>query len=84
MRDGACLATASCVLTYPEQCKAHVAVLYPLWLRQLDDNVWSVRAHAGMALADVVTAYQQEALQVVLPFLRYSLLLQSSVVEMLR
>lgn len=71
VRDGACLATASCALTFPEQCKAHLLVLYPLWIRQLDDNVWSVRAHAAMALADVVRAYQQEALDVVLPHLRY-------------
>ena len=71
MRDGACLATASCVLVYPEECKAHLEVLYPLWIRQLDDNVWSVRANAALALADVVRAYQQSALEVVLPCLRY-------------
>ena len=70
VRDGAGLATASCVLTFPEQCKGQLPLLYPLWLRQLDDNVWSVRAHAAMALADVVRAYQQDALDVVLPHLR--------------
>lgn len=73
MRDGACLATASCVLTFPEQCRGQLPVLYPLWIRQLDDNVWSVRAHAALALADVVRAYQQDALDVVLPHLRYSI-----------
>lgn len=71
VRDGACLATASCVLTFPEQCRGELPLLYPLWIRQLDDNVWSVRAHAAMALADVVRAYQQDALDVVLPHLRY-------------
>lgn len=71
MRDGACLAAASCAVTFPEQCRSHLPVLYPLWIRQLDDNVWSVRAHAAMALADVVRAYPQEALDVVLPHLRY-------------
>ena len=71
MRDGACLATASCALAFPEECKAHLPVLFPLWIRQLDDNVWSVRAHAAMGLADVIRAYQQEALDVVLPHLRY-------------
>ncbi|KAL3162831.1 hypothetical protein ABBQ32_009285 [Trebouxia sp. C0010 RCD-2024] len=73
VRDGACLATASCVLTFPEQCRGELPLLYPLWIRQLDDNVWSVRAHAAMALADVVRAYQQDALDVVLPHLRQAL-----------
>ena len=70
VRDGACLATASCALAYPEECRPWLGVLFPLWKRQLDDNVWSVRAHAAMALADVVRAYQQPALDVVLPCLR--------------
>jgi hypothetical protein len=70
VRDGACLATASCALAYPEECRPWLEVLFPLWKRQLDDNVWSVRAHAAMALADVVRAYQQPALDVVVPCLR--------------
>ena len=70
VRDGACLATASCVLAYPEECKPQLAVLYPLWFHQLDDNVWSVRAHAAMALADVVRAYKQDAVDIILPKLR--------------
>ena len=73
VRDGACLATAACVLAYPEQCRSRLSVLYPLWIKQLDDNVWSVRAHAAAALADVVRAYHQEALNIVLPHLRYAL-----------
>lgn len=47
-----------------------MTVLYPLWFKQLDDNVWSVRAHAAMALADVVGAYHDAALDVVMPQLR--------------
>ena len=70
VRDGACLATASCALAYPEECRPWLEVLFPLWKRQLDDNVWSVRAHAAMALADVVRAYHQPALDVVVPCLR--------------
>ncbi len=70
VRDGACLATASCALAYPEECRPWLEVLFPLWKRQLDDNVWSVRAHAAMALADVVRAYQQPALDIVVPCLR--------------
>ncbi len=70
MRDGACLATASCALAYPEECRPWLEVLFPLWKRQLDDNVWSVRVHAAMALADVVRAYQQPALDVVVLCLR--------------
>ncbi|DBA94489.1 hypothetical protein WJX77_006689 [Trebouxia sp. C0004] len=70
VRDGACLAAASCALAYPEECKPWLEVLFPLWKRQLDDNVWSVRAHAAVALADLVRAYQQPALDIVLPCLR--------------
>ena len=70
VRDGACLATASCALAYPEECRPWLEVLFPLWKRQLDDNVWSVRAHAAIALADVVRAYQPSALDVVVPCLR--------------
>lgn len=70
VRDGACLATASCALAFPEESQPHLPVLYPLWFRQLDDNVWSVREHAAMALADVVKAYGQPALDVIMPRLR--------------
>ena len=78
MRDGACLASASCVLAYPEACSPQLAVLFPLWVQQLDDNVWSVRAHAAMALADVVRAYHQPALDVVLPCLRCAVLVSTA------
>ena len=77
VRDGACLASASCVLAYPEACRPQLAVLFPLWVQQLDDNVWSVRAHAAMALADVVRAYHQPALDVVLPCLRCAVLVST-------
>ena len=70
LRIGQGKQAASCVAAFPEACQPHLTVLYPLWFRQLDDNVWSVRAHAAMALADVVGAYQQPALDHVMPILR--------------
>lgn len=78
VRDGACLATAGCVAAFPGECQHHLPVLYPLWFHQLDDNVWSVRAHAAVALADVVKAYPLSAFEVVMPVLRYDERLLSS------
>ncbi|KAK9823094.1 hypothetical protein WJX72_000228 [[Myrmecia] bisecta] len=70
VRDAACIATAKCVLAYPEEARQWLEELYPLWLEHLDDNIFSVRENAAIALGDVVRAYQQEALDRLLPVLR--------------
>ncbi len=73
VRDAACSAAAKFVLAFPEDTRPWLADLYPLWIAHLDDNIFSVRETAAIALGDVVRAYQQEALERLLPVLRYAL-----------
>ena len=71
VRDAASTAYAKAVLAFPDACKPALPEVWPLWYGLLDENVFSVREHAAAALCDVVRAYGQEALELVLPVLRY-------------
>ena len=46
--------------------------LFPLWFAHLSDVIPSVRQDAAAALADAVRAYGDEALQRILPQLRWA------------
>ena len=70
VRDAASLAYAKAALVFPEASRALLAQVWPLWFGLLDDNVFSVRENAALALCDVVRAYGQEALDVIMPVLR--------------
>lgn len=65
VRDAACLACGNFVLCYPEESKASLKTVYPLFFNNLQDCIPSVRQGAAAALANVVRAYGQEAFQVV-------------------
>ena len=77
VRDAASTAYAKAALAFPEECRADVEDIYPLWFSLLDDNVFSVREDAAAALCDVIQAYGQPALDKVLPVLRYSAEMES-------
>ncbi|KAH7972884.1 hypothetical protein HPB52_018467 [Rhipicephalus sanguineus] len=65
----ACLACGNFMLCYPEESKASLKTVYPLFFNNLQDCIPSVRQGAAAALANVVRAciYSQEAFQVVKP-----------------
>lgn len=67
VRDAACLACGNFMLCYPEESKASLKTVYPLFFNNLQDCIPSVRQGAAAALANVVRAYGQEAFQVVKP-----------------
>ncbi len=70
VRDRALLAAGSCALAFPAECTPFLPDLYRLWMASLDDNIYSVREDAAVALGDAVRAYKQEALHKLLPWLR--------------
>lgn len=70
MRDAACLGSAKAALAFPEEVRASLDTLYPLWFSHLDDNIYSVREDAAVSLGDVVRAYGSEALDQILPLVR--------------
>ena len=72
VRDAACLATGSVVRRFPKEGRAWLEELWQLWFGLLDDNIFSVRQDAAVALCDAVVAYGREGLDAVLPQLRYS------------
>ncbi|KAH6926961.1 hypothetical protein HPB50_024298 [Hyalomma asiaticum] len=65
MFAAACLACGNFMLCYPEESKASLKTVYPLFFNNLQDCIPSVRQGAAAALANVVRAYGQEAFQVV-------------------
>ncbi|KAL3213908.1 hypothetical protein MRX96_007314 [Rhipicephalus microplus] len=67
VRDAACLACGNFMLCYPEESKASLKTVYPLFFNNLQDCIPSVRQGAAAALANVVRAYGQEAFEVVKP-----------------
>lgn len=69
VRDRALLASGKCAASFPEECRGSLPDLYGLWISHLDDNIYSVREDAAVALGDAVRAYDQEALDRVLPVL---------------
>ncbi|GIX77823.1 uncharacterized protein CEXT_208401 [Caerostris extrusa] len=61
VRDAACLACGNFVLCFPNESKAVLDKLYPLFFTNLKDGIPSVRQGAAGALANVVKAYGLEA-----------------------
>ncbi|GFY50793.1 uncharacterized protein TNIN_184761 [Trichonephila inaurata madagascariensis] len=61
VRDAACLACGNFVLCFPNESKAVLEKLYPLFFTNLKDGIPSVRQGAAGALANVVKAYGLEA-----------------------
>ena len=45
---------------HPDQVKPYLLRLYPLWFRQLQEPIGSVREDAAVALASVIRAFGQE------------------------
>lgn len=70
VRDRALLAAGRCALAFPAECSPFLTDLYRLWMAHLDDNIYSVREDAAVALGDAVRVYRQEALDKLLPWLR--------------
>lgn len=62
VRDAACLASAQFALGFPEETRPYLHELYHLWFEHVADQIWSVREDTAMALANVIRAYGQEAL----------------------
>jgi len=73
VRDASCVACGNFILCFPEESKGAMKELYPLFYENLQDNISSVRQGAALALANVVRAYNEEALEVVLKKLQEGL-----------
>ncbi|XP_067011656.1 uncharacterized protein [Anabrus simplex] len=65
VRDAACLACGNFIQCFPEESRAAMPSLYPMFFRNLEDPISSVRQGAASSLANVVRAYGQEALATV-------------------
>lgn len=62
VRDMACVAAGSFILSYPQDSRSSLSVLLPLFYQNLEDPISSVRQGAAIAIANVVRAYGQEIL----------------------
>ena len=60
VRDTACLACGNFVLSFPDDCRAKLDVLYPLFFANLGDPIPSVRQGGAIALSNIVRAYKGE------------------------
>ena len=65
VRDTACVACGNFILSFPEDCKEEINVLYPLFFDNLSDPIPSVRQGAAIALTNVATAYIDESLCII-------------------
>jgi len=65
VRDSACLACGNFIKCFPAESKDSLEVLFPLFFMNLEDTIPSVRQGAAAALANVVKAYGNDALDVV-------------------
>lgn len=70
VRDRALLAAGQCTVAFPAECADALPELFRLLMSHLDDNIYSVREDAAVALGDVVRAYRRDALDRLLPWLR--------------
>lgn len=66
VRDAACLACGNFILCFPDESRAALPSLYPMFFHNLEDPIPSVRQGAASSLANVVRAYGQEALATVM------------------
>ncbi|XP_059472766.1 uncharacterized protein LOC132195063 [Neocloeon triangulifer] len=56
VRDAACLACGSVASNFPKECESSLLTLFPLFYRNLEDVIPTVRAGAANALAGVARA----------------------------
>jgi len=69
VRDEACLACGLFVKAYPAYCKHNPELLNELtslWLLNLMDPIWSVREDAAIALADALSAFEDDDVHLLL------------------
>ncbi|KAJ7369805.1 hypothetical protein OS493_036321 [Desmophyllum pertusum] len=66
VRDAACVACGNFVLCFPQECSSSMDELYPLFFENLSDSIPSVRQGAAMSLGNVVKAYGEGALTIVI------------------
>eukprot|EP00041_Stephanoeca_diplocostata_P031731 m.995258 g.995258 ORF g.995258 m.995258 type:complete len:648 (-) comp24016_c0_seq8:1667-3610(-) len=65
VRDAACIACGRFVSKFPVESGPRMEQLYKLFLDHVCDNIWSVRENAAVALAQVVTAFGEDAYQAI-------------------
>lgn len=51
-------ASGDFVAAFPDQCRAALTTLYPIWLSSLQENVVSVRESSAVALGKIVRAFK--------------------------
>jgi len=66
VRDAACIACGNFINCFPEESKESMEILYPLFFTNLKDNIPTVRQGAATALANVVRAYEGDALTIMI------------------
>ncbi|KAK7788464.1 hypothetical protein R5R35_012208 [Gryllus longicercus] len=66
VRDAACLACGNFIQCFPEESRPALPSLYPMFFRNLEDPIPSVRQGAASSLGNVVRAYGEEALECVM------------------
>ncbi|KAJ4426516.1 hypothetical protein ANN_27330, partial [Periplaneta americana] len=62
----ACLACGNFILCFPDESRAALPSLYPMFFRNLEDPIPSVRQGAASSLTNIVRACGQEALSTVM------------------
>lgn len=62
VRDAACLACGSLIQTFPQESQKALPSLYPMFYRNLEDPIASVRQDAAIGLSNTVRAYGASAL----------------------
>ena len=73
MRDAACVACGRCAANFPDDMRPTLPTLWGLWESTLDNNIFSVRESAAIALGDAVRGLGDEAVGHVEDILRYDL-----------
>ncbi|XP_033735448.1 uncharacterized protein LOC117323982 isoform X2 [Pecten maximus] len=66
VRDAACVASGNFVVCFPEESRSSLPALYPLFFNNLQDNIPSVRQGAALAISNLVQAYGQDSLDIVM------------------
>lgn len=66
VRDAACLACGNFIQCFPEESRPALPDLFPMFFRNLEDPIPSVRQGAASSLGNVVRAYGEEALETVM------------------
>ena len=72
VRASACLASGQTVRAHPEAARGALPRLHATWARLLDDNVFSVREGAAVALGHSAAAYGGQQLDLVLALLGFA------------